>query len=157
MVLSMKVNVGQKGMKHLPKKKYTKTSITIEIGGLNIDSQCIFLMYEFWKSSCIFGLCILEQGGSLCHLHLQMVCKLCQIHFWIIFFGVNLTHFQSFCFQSRNEMSTWVECSNEISCWSCSSLQTLETSRFAYLCCNDRILCEGCKKGTFQCSSYLKN
>jgi hypothetical protein len=44
MVLSMKVNVGPKSTKHLPKKNKTKTSITIEIGGLDIDSQCIFLM-----------------------------------------------------------------------------------------------------------------
>ncbi len=40
----MKVNVGPKSTKHLPKKIKTKTSITIEIGGLDIDSQCIFLM-----------------------------------------------------------------------------------------------------------------
>ncbi len=63
----------------------------------------------FWNYHVYFGLCALEWGWPLCHLHLQMVCILhiCNPLVW-----------------SSDEISAWMDWSGESSFWSCGSWQT---------------------------------
>ncbi len=51
--------------------RYFEMFVTIRIIGSNINLLCKF----FLQNKCMFNLCSLEWGGSLFHLHLQMVSK----------------------------------------------------------------------------------
>lgn len=53
--------------------KYFEVSIIIGIVGSNIDPSCLMFMDHFLQYKCMFGLCLLECGVSLFHLHLHMV------------------------------------------------------------------------------------
>jgi hypothetical protein len=53
--------------------KCFEVSIIIGIVGSNIDPSCLMFMDHFLQDKCMFGLCLLEWGVSLFHLHLHMV------------------------------------------------------------------------------------
>lgn len=112
--------------------KYIEIFFSIEMSGSKIDPQWIFLMEELLKSIYIYML--LEWGGSLCHLHLQMVCKL---------------HISSLTLnQAVKCQFGWMIWWKLL--WSRSWLQTFGRSRFVYLCWADRISFEACRRGALQ-------
>lgn len=56
-----------------PNQKSFELSITVGVGGEDIDMALMSNIKRFLKECCISGLCSLERGGALFHLHFQMV------------------------------------------------------------------------------------
>ncbi len=50
--------------------------MTIVVGRFNVDPSLLFKMEMVIIKECVVGLCALERGGTLSHLHMQMVVKL---------------------------------------------------------------------------------
>jgi hypothetical protein len=61
-------------MKYL--KKLLEANVTIVVGWFDVNPSLLSKMEMFIKKECVVGLCALERGGTLSHLHMQMVVKL---------------------------------------------------------------------------------
>lgn len=59
--------------------KTMELSITVGVGGTNIDVSLLTKMDALLQSSCSVGVCSMERGGALSHLHFQMECRLLQV------------------------------------------------------------------------------
>jgi hypothetical protein len=49
--------------------------MTIVLGGFNVDPSLLSKREVFIIKECVVRLCALEMGGTLSHLHMQMVVK----------------------------------------------------------------------------------
>lgn len=55
--------------------KYFEASITIAVGGVDVDIKLLISLRMFIEDHCIVGFCVVERGGALTHKHLQMAVK----------------------------------------------------------------------------------
>jgi hypothetical protein len=55
--------------------KLLEASMTIVLGGSNVDPNLLSKKKVFIIKECVARLCALEWGGTLSHLHMQMVVK----------------------------------------------------------------------------------
>ncbi|MCO5570324.1 hypothetical protein L7F22_024043 [Adiantum nelumboides] len=58
------------------KLRVMEVSVTVSVGGADIDYQLLGEIGEFLKKETIAGICSLERGGSAFNLHFQMVVRL---------------------------------------------------------------------------------
>ncbi len=56
-------------------KKLLEASMTIVLGGSNVDPNLLCKREMFIIKECLARLCALKRGGTLSHLHMQMVVK----------------------------------------------------------------------------------
>ncbi|MCO5609002.1 hypothetical protein L7F22_063222 [Adiantum nelumboides] len=54
-------------------QKAMEVIVTISVGGGNNDVALLGRMQQFLEKETLVGICSIERGGSLLHLHLQMV------------------------------------------------------------------------------------
>jgi hypothetical protein len=66
--------VGASQVKDL--KKLLEAYVTIVVGWFDVNPSLLSKMEMFIKKECVVGLCALERGGTLSHLHMQVVIKL---------------------------------------------------------------------------------
>jgi len=57
-------------------EKLLVASVTIVEGGSDVEPNLLSKMEVFIKKECVAGLCALERGRTLLHLHMQMLVKL---------------------------------------------------------------------------------
>ena len=55
--------------------KYFEASITIVVGGVDINMELLDSLRRFIEDHCIVGFCVVERGGALTHKHFQMTVK----------------------------------------------------------------------------------
>ncbi|MCO5602544.1 hypothetical protein L7F22_056677 [Adiantum nelumboides] len=55
------------------KQKVMEVSVTISVGGGDVDVELLGCMQAFLEKETLAGLCSIERGDTLVHLHLQMV------------------------------------------------------------------------------------
>ncbi|MCO5546593.1 hypothetical protein L7F22_000022 [Adiantum nelumboides] len=67
---------GRQRNKEEMRQKVMEVSATISVGGGDIDVALLGLIQEFLEKETLTGICSIERGGSLLHLHLQMVVRL---------------------------------------------------------------------------------
>jgi hypothetical protein len=62
----------------LPLQKRTSigVSIRISVGCFDILGEMLGMMEKFIMERCMLGLCVLDRGGTLSRLHLQIICKI---------------------------------------------------------------------------------
>jgi len=53
-----------------------EANVTIIVGWFDVNPSLLSKMEMFIKKECVVGLCALERGGTLSHLHMQMIVKL---------------------------------------------------------------------------------
>ncbi|MCO5582557.1 hypothetical protein L7F22_036454 [Adiantum nelumboides] len=54
-------------------QKFMEASVTIRVGGGDVDVALLACMQEFLEKETLAGICFVERGGTLLHLHLQML------------------------------------------------------------------------------------
>ncbi|KAI5075760.1 hypothetical protein GOP47_0009836 [Adiantum capillus-veneris] len=65
------------GRSEKPKSsRLMEVSVTVSVGGCDIDVALLASMHAFLERDTAAGLCALERGGTLFHLHFQMVMRL---------------------------------------------------------------------------------
>ncbi|KAI5058995.1 hypothetical protein GOP47_0025314 [Adiantum capillus-veneris] len=57
-------------------KRLFELSITISVGGVDIDSGLLPVLKEFLEKETIAGMCSIEHGRNVFHLHFQMVVRI---------------------------------------------------------------------------------
>jgi hypothetical protein len=57
-------------------EKLLVASVTIVVGGSDVDPNLLSKMEVLIKKECVAGLCAFEKGCTFLHLHMQMVVKL---------------------------------------------------------------------------------
>ncbi|MCO5608062.1 hypothetical protein L7F22_062267 [Adiantum nelumboides] len=63
-------------MKEEKAQKVMEANITISVGGGNIDVALLACIQKFLENETLAGIFSVERGGTLLHLHLQMVVRM---------------------------------------------------------------------------------